>query len=165
MAQDIGDSLKRLMGEDFDFDDLLRTTGVDPDEAKRWAHEAGEWLNTQSGRFHGDLRARFERGEPSVVAAMSELGDVARAGVAALRAGDRTQLHRLVNRTFDLRASIADLDARHVRMVELARAAGASANYAGSGGSIAGTLPSAAAFESLRDALVAEGCSAIRPSV
>jgi hypothetical protein len=52
MAQNIGDSFKRLVGDDFDFDDVVRATGVDPDEAKRWAHEAGEWLNAQSGRFH-----------------------------------------------------------------------------------------------------------------
>ena len=54
MAQNLNDSLKRLMGEDFDLDDIVRATGVDPDEAKRWAHEAGEWLNTQSGRFQGE---------------------------------------------------------------------------------------------------------------
>ena len=53
MAQDIGDSLKRLVGDDLDFDDLVRATGVDPDEAKRWAQDAGEWLNRQSGRFQG----------------------------------------------------------------------------------------------------------------
>jgi hypothetical protein len=54
MAQNIGDSFKRLVGEDFDFDDIVRATGVDPDEAKRWAHDAGEWLNDQSGRFKGE---------------------------------------------------------------------------------------------------------------
>ena len=43
MAQNIGDSLKRLVGDDFDFD-----------EAKRWAQEAGDWLNAQSGRFPGE---------------------------------------------------------------------------------------------------------------
>jgi hypothetical protein len=53
MAQNIGDSLKRLVGEDFDFDDLVRAAGVDAEEAKRWAQEAGDWLNSQSERFHG----------------------------------------------------------------------------------------------------------------
>jgi hypothetical protein len=53
MAQNLSDSLKRLVGEDFDFDAVVRATGVDPEEAKRWAYEAGEWLNSQSGRFHG----------------------------------------------------------------------------------------------------------------
>jgi glucuronokinase len=126
-----------------------------------WREDAG----APSGRFHGDLRARFERGERAVVAAMAELGDLARAGAAALRAGDHAELHRLVDRTFDLRASVADLDPRHVRMVELARAAGASSNYAGSGGAITGTLSSVEAFEPLRDALAAEGIDAIRPTV
>ena len=54
MAQSLGDSLKRLVGDDFNFDDLVRATGVEPDEARRWAHEASDWLNTQSGRFHGE---------------------------------------------------------------------------------------------------------------
>ena len=36
MAQDLGDSLKRLVGEDFDLD------------------RVGEWLNAQSGRFHAE---------------------------------------------------------------------------------------------------------------
>lgn len=126
-----------------------------------WREDAG----APSGRFHGDLRARFQRGERAVVAAMAELADVARAGAAALRVGDHTRLHRLVDRTFDLRSSFAELDPRHVRMVELARAAGASANFAGSGGAIAGTLPDPEAFDALRTALRAEGCDAIRPSI
>ena len=54
MAQNFGDSFKRLVGDDFDFDDIVRATGVDPGEAKRWAQEAGEWLNSQSGRFQGE---------------------------------------------------------------------------------------------------------------
>ena len=126
-----------------------------------WREDAG----APSGRFHGDLRARFERGERAVVTAMAELGDVARAGAAALRTGDHAELHRLVDRTFDLRFSFAELDPRHVRMVELARAAGASANFAGSGGAIAGTLPDPEAFDALRATLRAEGCDAIRPTV
>ena len=53
MAQNIGDSVKRIVGDDIDLDDVIRATGVDPTEAKRWAAEAGEWLNSQSGRFPG----------------------------------------------------------------------------------------------------------------
>ena len=54
MAQNIGDSLKRLVGDDVTFDDLLRATGLEPDEAKRWAREAGGWLDAQPGRFRGE---------------------------------------------------------------------------------------------------------------
>jgi glucuronokinase len=100
-----------------------------------------------------------------VVEAMAELGEVARAGPEAVRAGDHVRLAALVDRTFDLRAGIADLDDRHVRMVELARAHGASANYAGSGGAITGTLPHPDAFDDLQRALAAEGCRALRPTL
>jgi hypothetical protein len=54
MAQNVGDSLKRLMGGDFDLDDVVRASGVDPEEARRWAQAAGEWLSTRSGPFHGE---------------------------------------------------------------------------------------------------------------
>jgi hypothetical protein len=47
-------------------------------------------------------------------------------------------------------------------MVELARAHGATANYAGSGGAIVGTAPDPPA---LRAALHAEGCACIEPDV
>jgi glucuronokinase len=124
-----------------------------------WREDAGE----PSGRFHRGLRARFDRGEPAVVDAMAELGDVARLGADALRAGDHERLAELVDRTFDLRAAIADLDRRHVRMIELARAAGASANYAGSGGAIVGTLPHPDAFGDVEAALASAGCAVIRP--
>jgi glucuronokinase len=126
-----------------------------------WRADAGQ----ASGRFHAALRARFQRGERAVVAAMAELGDVARAGAAALRAGDHAQLARLIDRTFDVRASIADLDPRHVRMVEIARGAGASANFAGSGGAIVGSYSGAGSFAELRDALRAEGCEVIQPTI
>jgi glucuronokinase len=126
-----------------------------------WREDAGG----PSGRFHSVLRERWARGEPAVVGAMAELGEAARAGAAALRGGDPARFAALVDRTFDLRASIARLDARHVRMVEVARAAGASANSAGSGGAIAGTLPSADAFAGVEAALRAEGCQVIRPRV
>jgi glucuronokinase len=144
-----------------DFGEDAVEPGLLPPLYVAWREDAG----APSGQFHGDLRARFEHGERAVVAAMAELGDVARAGAAALRAGDQAELHRLVDRTFDLRSSFADLDPRHVRMVDLARAAGASANFAGSGGAIAGTLPGPEAFDALRAALRAEGCDAIQPTV
>ena len=40
--------------------------------------------------------------------------------------------------SFDVRASILDLDPAHVALVEGARACGAPVNYAGSGGAVVG---------------------------
>jgi glucuronokinase len=118
-----------------------------------------------SGGFHGALRARFASGDPAVRRAMAALGDAARAARARLEAGDHAGFAAQVDRSYDLRASIAELDPRHVRMIEAARACGAAANYAGSGGAIAGTLPSAAALPALRRALAAEECEVIAPQV
>jgi hypothetical protein len=46
MAQNVGDSLRRLAAQDFDFDEVLRATGLDPAEAKRWATE---WVQAHRG--------------------------------------------------------------------------------------------------------------------
>jgi hypothetical protein len=56
MAQNIDDSLRRLAGQDFefDFDELMRSTGLDPDEARRWAHE---WLSARRGAPAGPAPA------------------------------------------------------------------------------------------------------------
>ena len=46
IAQNLGDSLKRLAGDDFDIDDVVRATGLDPDETKRWV---GQWFAARQG--------------------------------------------------------------------------------------------------------------------
>jgi glucuronokinase len=112
-----------------------------------------------SGGVHGALRARWAAGEPAVHAAMAALGDAARGGRECLACGDHAGFGAAMDRSYDLRASIAELDPRHVRMIELARACGASVNYAGSGGAIAGMLPSPEALADVRAALARERCS------
>jgi hypothetical protein len=51
MAQSISESLQRVTRGDLD--DLVRATGLDPDDARRWAQEAGEWMSDQASRFQG----------------------------------------------------------------------------------------------------------------
>jgi len=50
-------------------------------------------------------------------------------------------------------------------MVDAARACGASANFAGSGGAIIGTYPNEATLAALRPALEAVGSRVIKPAV
>jgi glucuronokinase len=50
-------------------------------------------------------------------------------------------------------------------MVESARAVGASANYAGSGGAITGFVADLEMFAALSGSLAALGCTVIRPTV
>ncbi|MEA2251342.1 MAG: glucuronokinase [Solirubrobacteraceae bacterium] len=111
---------------------------------------------------HGGLRARAD--EPGVRAAMARLADHARAAAVALRARDRAAFGLALDASFDERRALIELDPRHVAMIDAARAAGASANYAGSGGAIVGTLPPEG-LEPVARALRDVGCEVIAPRV
>lgn len=114
---------------------------------------------------HNDLRARYQAGDPAVHAAMDEFAGYAAAAREALVQGDAERLHALINANFDLRRRIMPLPASQVQMVDTARATGASAKFAGSGGAIIGTFRDEATYERLRSALGAIGCAVFRPRV
>ena len=115
--------------------------------------------------FHNNIRERFERGEPLVVDTMAEIAELAAAGRTALLEGDVEQLNRLINQNFDLRRRIYRLPDWQVNMVETARACGASAKFAGSGGAIVGVYRDEAMFQALQERLAAIGSQVIRPII
>ncbi|MDY0168453.1 MAG: hypothetical protein RBS80_18030 [Thermoguttaceae bacterium] len=114
---------------------------------------------------HGNLRARFNQGEPAVVEAMKAFAGLAERARAAVLDRDTATLSRLIDQNFDLRRSICPLPAGQVQMVERARACGASAKFAGSGGAIIGTYPDDGAFGRLQEALRAIGCRVLKPTI
>ena len=114
---------------------------------------------------HGDLRTRFEQGEPAVVRAMDRLAELTLEGREAILQRDADRLGRLIDENFELRRSICRLPAGQVEMVECARSAGATAKFAGSGGAIVGTFPDDATFQRLEAGLGAIGCRVIRPVI
>jgi glucuronokinase len=89
-----------------------------------------------SGVVHSDLRGRWERGEPGVREAMSQVAALARRARVSLRGGATAGFRAAVDATFDIRAQLIDLDPRHVELVEIGRSAGAAVNYTGSGGAV-----------------------------
>ena len=89
-----------------------------------------------SGEVHAPLRDRHADGEPVVLEAMRALTAAAHDAARAIDDGDHAALCTGVDASFDARRSMLALDSRHVEMIEAARAAGAAANYAGSGGAI-----------------------------
>ena len=115
--------------------------------------------------LHGPLRARFNRGDSEVVAAMQEFARYAVEARQALLVGDVDRLAALINQNFDLRRRICDLSPPHVRMIETARSVGASAKYAGSGGAIIGTYRDEAAFQSLQQELGKLNCVVVKPVI
>src|SRR5205807_1174206 len=102
-----------------------------------------------------------ERGEPAVRDAMRELAGLAHAAKDALLAGEQTTFARRVDQSFDVRQSFMALDDRHVAMVERARAAGAGANYTGSGGAIVAVCRDRGHRDVVARALAELGCSTI----
>ncbi len=112
---------------------------------------------------HNDLRGRFNRGEPEVVDAMKRLAELTARGRDALLQQDPAQLARLVDENFDVRRRICTLPSWQIRMVEVARECGASANFAGSGGAIIGIYGGEAVFEELSVKMAAIGCRVIKP--
>ncbi len=115
--------------------------------------------------FHNDIRGRYDRGDQPVIEAMRHFAALAAAGREALLTGDFERLGKLIDENFDTRRGIYRLPAWQVEMVERARACGASAKFAGSGGAIIGTYRDEAMFETLRVSLAAIGSRTIKPQI
>jgi glucuronokinase len=117
-----------------------------------WRHDTA----AHSGDYHAELRRRHDEGDGSVRRCLGRLADLASEARDALLAGDHEAFARCVDGSFDQRRAMGPLEPAHVEMIELARAAGASANYAGSGGAIVGTLPPGGELEAT---LTEHGCT------
>ena len=122
-------------------------------------------LAESSEVFHNDIRKRYDSGEQIVIDAMNKTASLAGQARECLLNRDQEELGRLMNQNFDARQTIYNLNPKHIRMVELARELGASANFAGSGGSIIGAYKDEAMFERLKKAFEAERCAVIKPMV
>jgi glucuronokinase len=114
---------------------------------------------------HRNLRALFNSGDKNVIEAMQKFRNLTDRGQAALMSGDWAALHEIMNANFDLRRTIMNIAPENLRMIEAARAVGASAKFAGSGGAIVGLYHSARQYLELVDALGALRCSVVRPMI
>lgn len=115
--------------------------------------------------FHNNIRERFNRGDEQVVSAMRHFAALAASGREALLAGDRKRLASLMNENFDTRRSLYNLPAWQLDMVEAARACGASAKFAGSGGAIVGACDGEDVFSLIQQRLGALGSRTLKPVV
>jgi len=115
--------------------------------------------------FHNDIRARWRQGDPAIVEAMKTWAAYAARGRQALLDGDLEELDRLIDANFDLRARIYQIGEGNKEMIAAARRAGASANFAGSGGAIVGRYQGEAMYQRLVDGMKALGVAVIKPRV
>jgi glucuronokinase len=115
--------------------------------------------------FHSNVRERWRSGDPAIVQAMETWASYAERGRAALLSGDTAAFDRLVDANFDLRARIYSIDPGNLEMIQLARKAGATANFAGSGGAIIGTCRDDATFRAVQASLESVAVKVIRPAI
>jgi len=114
---------------------------------------------------HRNLRELFNRGDPTVLAAMQRYREITDMGKGALMKGDWEALNRVINENFDLRRTIMNIAPENLRMVEVARSTGASAKFAGSGGAILGLYKDGRQYQQLSDALAEIRCTVLRPMI
>lgn len=118
-----------------------------------------------SGRVLSGFRSRFDQGDKFVIAAIDRLAELAALGRDALVAGRPEKLFDLMNENFDIRRTIMDIRSPDLEMIEAARACGAAAKFAGSGGSIVGMYSGEPMYEELRTALTRLGAIVLKPRI
>ena len=122
-------------------------------------------LSEGSEVFHNNIRDRFNAGDETVVGAMRFWADLTDKALVAMKNRDYAELGRLMNDNFDMRAKLYRLSEGNMRMVQAARAAGASAKFSGSGGAIVGVCPDDATYERLQSAMSALHVVVLRPNI
>jgi glucuronokinase len=122
-------------------------------------------LSEGSEIFHNNLRERFDRGEPDVLAAMRFWADLTDQARDAITRRDARKLAELQNAGFDRRTQLYKLSDGNLRMVAAARAAGASAAFTGSGGAICGVCPDDATFQRLQETFAPQKVVVFRPQI
>jgi glucuronokinase len=115
--------------------------------------------------FHNNIRDRWERGDPEVVAAMKTWAGLAEQVRALLLKGEQAAIAPVLDANFDLRRRIYNISPSNLQMVEAARSAGASAKFTGSGGAIVGTYTDEAMYARLGEKLAAVGVKVLKPNI
>jgi glucuronokinase len=126
-----------------------------------WDRHGGQ----ASSVAHGELRARWQRGDPEVRQVIQSLRELVDAGVACLETSDGAGLRELVNRNFELRSRIFSISKRDRKLIAMARDSGAAAKLCGSGGAILGVPVEESQIAELGDAYRRAGFGFLQPQL
>jgi glucuronokinase len=96
---------------------------------------------------------------------MKTWASYAEQGKECLLSGDAVRLSELIDANFDLRAHIYKIGEGNREMIDAARSAGASANFAGSGGAIVGLYRDEDMLTRLTAAMQSIGVAVIKPKI
>ncbi|MFP4521345.1 MAG: mevalonate kinase [Fibrobacterota bacterium] len=118
-----------------------------------------------SGKVHNNIKERFELGDRKIISAMKKFAEIAAQGKSAILEKKYDKVSELINKNFDLRRSLYNIDDKNVQMVETARSCGASAKFSGSGGAVIGICPNEKTYKKLQKKLGEIGIKVFRPKV
>jgi len=122
-------------------------------------------LGKVSGAVHSELRAAYDRGDAAVIRTLEEVAGLAEEGRKCFEQGNFSRWPGLMNKNFDLRFRMMTISTSNMEMIRTARGCGASANFAGSGGSIVGIHKNENMFERLSRELGRLGARVIKPQI
>lgn len=122
-------------------------------------------LGKVSGQVLDDIRIGFVRGNEFVMDTLIRLAEIADTGKQALLRRDFKKFHELMNQNFDLRSQIMKISESNFEMIQAARKCGASAKFAGSGGSIIGMYTGEDMFSRLKTDLEKLKAVVIKPVI
>lgn len=122
-------------------------------------------LSEGSEVSHNNFRERYLAGDVMVMKAIEEWSIISEAVYTRLLAGEEDGIGDLLNLNFDIRKKVMNIHPDNIRMVEMARACGASAKFTGSGGAIIGTYKNEKVFGQLQAELANIGAVVIKPQI
>lgn len=122
-------------------------------------------LGKVSSLVLNDIQQGYDRGEKFVLEILERLAELARLGRHALERGNLDEFQSLMDENFDLRSKIMRISESNRELILTARSCGASAKFAGSGGSIIGMYRGEDMFDRLKSELSRIQARVIRPKV
>ncbi|RKY88669.1 GHMP kinase [candidate division KSB1 bacterium] len=124
-----------------------------------------EGLSKVSGNVFNNVRFRFERRDPFIINVLCNIAELAEKGKKAIAERNFDYLYELMNENFELRRKIINIDEGNFELVKIARSCGASAKFAGSGGSIIGIYKDEDMFNRLTKELGKIDANVIKPEI
>jgi glucuronokinase len=122
-------------------------------------------LGKVSGHVLSEIRSAYERGDKFVINTLRRIADLAAKGRQSYLKGDFKPWPTLMDKNFDLRSRIMTISESNMEMIRTARVCGASAKFAGSGGSVIGIYRDEEMYSLLTDQLGKIGATVIKPII
>ncbi len=122
-------------------------------------------LGKVSGRVLNDIRLGYDRGDRVVIDTLTQIAELAERGKELILHQDFEQLKDLMDENFDLRSRIMRIGDDNMEMIRTARRCGASAKFAGSGGSIVGIYRDEDMYQNLVRSLEKLASKVLKPRI